>query len=248
MISNSQEENDKKLLEMKQLIIDLSEKFKVVSAIEPRLKKYIISIEERFIKLREEINPHEIKTSIQTKAESSMLCKFMEEISFFKNDIIEFQSRASSELKNYNEAFRKIIPIFENLKNTTAARQSNCLACGKITSSPEFEQKTNAELNDTAIIDLQNLGRNFSLIKSKTQLNMSAEFRPRTMERTFNNMKKKVILRANSPSGNILVVAKKRNNESYVGGMAKKAKLPLSYQVMNERHKEGKLGLLQDQI
>lgn len=225
VILNMQVEHSKRIAAMEQTVAESTRKVNEFAKIEPRLIRNIADVEDRLVKFRHEVNPHEIFKTIKTKAESNAVDELVSATKALQSESKDFQAYTMQQISFFDEALKKIVPIFEELKVLTAARQSKCLVCGSRASNAQFEKRVER------MLEAESLGRNRSVAKNRTQ---TEEFRPRTMDRS------KLRLNQSSSNARIVIVAKNRNEEYFTGLTCKaKYKLPLSYQIMNERHKEG---------
>eukprot|EP00826_Nyctotherus_ovalis_P040510 TRINITY_DN4003_c0_g1_i1.p1 TRINITY_DN4003_c0_g1~~TRINITY_DN4003_c0_g1_i1.p1 ORF type:complete len:227 (-),score=69.60 TRINITY_DN4003_c0_g1_i1:37-717(-) len=214
---------------MEQTVAESAKKVNEFAKIEPRLIRNIADVEDRLVKFRHEVNPHDIFKTIKAKAESNTVDELISVTKALQSESKDFQTHTMQQISFFDEALKKIIPIFEELKVMTAARQSKCLVCGNRASNAQFEKRV--EASSEAMMEVESLGRNRSAVKNRTQME---ELRPRTMDRN------KLKLKQSSSNARIIIVAKNRNEDYFTGLTCKaKYKLPLSYQIMNERHKEG---------
>jgi DNA repair exonuclease SbcCD ATPase subunit len=221
---------------MEQSVSNALKRVDEFAKIEPRLIRNIEDVESRLVKFRQEVNPHEIFKTIKTKAENKVVNEVIENIKNFQAEIKEFKEKSIKDIELLDATLKSIVPIFEELKVMTAARQSKCLVCGNKASNPLFERKVQTDIN--SLPGLRSLGRNRTVLKNRTQLTESIEFRPKTMDR--HNLH----LNQSSSNARILIVAKDKYEEYFSSSTCKaKYKLPLSYQVMNERHKEGAVNM-----
>lgn len=252
IINESKNENSDEIIAEKitQFIKEPLEKLKGFENLEKRLMNYIIDLEGRIVKLRQDISPYELSKSIKAKADSTAVVKLIEDSTVFHEQLITFQKKVEKDLSKFAETLKKVLPIFYELKATTALRQSNCLVCGRKASSPNLERKVNSSMEANEAYSPKansiNVGRNHALLKKEICLNTSSEIRPSTAGKTTSKNKISKNMSLTSKERNTVVM---RNEIVYSANtyysQHKKYKLPLGYQLMNERHKEGALNTSQ---
>ena len=122
-------------------IIETNKKLEKNNHLESKLMKYIINVENNIIQLRKDANIFELWKMIKTKAEIESFNKLVLEQQINQTNYIVFKKGMEKEVSKLTEAISQILPIFNELRNASALRQSNCLVCGRKTSSPEFEKQ-----------------------------------------------------------------------------------------------------------
>lgn len=204
--------------------------------------KYIVDIEGRVVKLRQELSPYELLKSLKGKADASAVESLGLGASELQERFEKFQKKVEKDVHKFADIFRKILPIFHDLKGTIALRQSNCLVCGRKASSPEFERKVNpnAALVEGSSPALGEAGRNNIALKTEPLVEDSVELRPRTAGR--GRLKHRVSQNMFDFSKEVVTVVR-RGGQMYMTASnianRRKYKLPVGYQLMNERLKEG---------
>ncbi len=220
---------------------DIMGRFEEVSAVEPRLRKLIVETEEKYVRLRQEINPHEIAKSIKTKAEVTVLEQQRLELERIKGEFTALRTDSDQKLAALKRTVKGLVPLVNELYDASgdsiAARQSNCLVCGRKGSrSPRTDLKgrveTETQESFMELVRMQGrVGRNQGLNATST-----GDGRPRTANsRSFlQNQRHQTAATGESMRGGEETTFVRK------GKMAtkKRCKLPLSYQMMNERFKE----------
>jgi len=234
IIKDAQTEYDKRIASMEQSVSDALKRVDDFARIEPRLIRNIEEVENKLVKFRQEVNPYEIFKTIKTKAENNTVNELIENTKNFQTEIKGFKEKTIRDIELFDETIKKIVPIFEELKVMTAARQSKCLVCGNKASNPLFERRIQTDINNEILPGLNSLGRNRTILKNRTQLSEFIEVKPKTIDR------QNLYLNQSSSNARIITVTKNKHEDYFSSATCKaKYKLPLSYQVMNERHKEG---------
>jgi len=218
--------------------------------------------------LRDELNPHELLKTVKNKAETECVDKIVIENNKIQAYLHAFRSDVEKNIISIRKTLIDIVPAVNEIQNSTkeviAARQSNCLVCGKRTPSPELERRNhhNISMHDDLVSDFESghirigtsQGRNRGFHKNKTLTEDAFATQGTGSKANLPNVKhqaiqsitsedelsqKTVILRKNSKGSRCATAL------DYMGSQKRKYNLPLSYQVMNDRHKEGSLGSLQ---
>ncbi len=234
---------------MRTLASSVIGKVESASSVEPRLRKLIVDLDEKFVRLRQDINPlHEILRSLKTKAEANTVEQQREELAHIQSEVQAFKFETEKSLLSVKHLVKDLVPLVNELyaagKETMAARQSNCLVCGrKGSSSPGGESRPRREspagneeysspqeiLPARARRNGRNLAMSFTVGEdSQTMIAKSHSFVLNGARHYGEDHVPAVVKRAN---------AKAARCATAMGGK-KKYNLPLSYQVLNERYKE----------
>jgi len=221
------------------ITVEPFKKIESFSSIEQRLMKHIIDIEERVVKLRQELSPYEVLKSLKGKAEISSVEALASNTNAFQERLEKFQKKVEKDMLKFSDVFKRILPIFHDLKGTIALRQSNCLVCGKRASSPEFERKVNPHsgLVENSSFSLNEGARNNVGLRTAPLVEESIEIRPRTAGRSKHQMSHNIF----DLSKDVSTVVKRKGHVYTTTTNVinrRKYKLPVGYQLMNERLKE----------
>ena len=238
---------------MNSLVGDIIGRVESVSTVEPKLKRMIVDLDEKIIRLRQDVNPHEITKSIKLKADAQTVDKKFASLEQTGLHFESFKVEVEQTLASLKKAVKKIIPcmneIYTASKDTIAARQSNCLVCGRSDALKKRAQSPNTSYNceskpklpELISESFNHLGRNKGLEAESGSIKEPAPYaQVVTKSQSFIHSRHQATQSTSSEEGGrvLLVRKSKQDRCSTAFGNRKRYKLPLSFQVLNERYKE----------